>query len=111
MIANVERLMRDVYIPAKKPIYRILDFTAMTQFRLTMLSDGIKTLRNKPSNIAHTALVASSPVANGIANTLAHVLSKQDVVMYRSLDAGRNAVDELLAHENDAVASKGGGAS
>ena len=110
-LANTERYIREVYLPATQPIYSISDFTGVTQVRLNMLNDGLKILRRMPPTAAHLALVTNTPVANGIANTLGQMLAKQNVAIYRSVDAAWAAIDALLAMENNATASKGGGAS
>ena len=103
-LANLDRLIREIYAPAKNPIHSISDFTALTQIRLTMLSDGIRILRRTIPNSGLMTLITSSPVANGIANTLAQVLINQNVFVYHSLDAAWSAIDALLAMENNATA-------
>ncbi len=102
-LANTQRLIREVYIPAPKPIYSISDFTLLTQIRLSMLSDGLKVLRRSMPNSAMLVLVTNSPVANGIARTLAQVLSDQKVFSYRSLNDAWDTVDALLAAEDNAA--------
>ena len=47
-LANTERYIREVYLPATQPIYSISDFTGVTQVRLNMLNDGLKILHLMP---------------------------------------------------------------
>src|SRR5438105_52679 len=99
IMAHTERMDREVFDPARLPVYAILDFTQVTRLPRNLLNIAISRMK-RPHRMSHGAiLVIDNVLVHTLANVAIKVSQSSEVSVVRTQDEAWQAIEYLLEAE------------
>jgi hypothetical protein len=99
IIAHTEYMDHEIFSPAEKPVYSIMDFTGVTRLPSNLLDNAISRMK-RPHPMSHGAiLVIDNVFVRTIANIAISLSHTDQIMICRTCDEAWREVDRLLEAE------------
>jgi hypothetical protein len=96
----IEKLHRELYDKATRPIHAISDFSAVTQLPKNIISGSLNIMRHSHPMNGELILITTNRFVTTMARIFRQSAAKQKISLCRTLDEAWERIDQLLEQED-----------